>query len=121
MSELRTVCPHGIYSEFVWGRVTIGGEEIVSGGSFWHDEDTRCPADREFDALSDADLLDKYRTATKVRTSVWEANTLAKELQQQGGDPELIRQTAVLLAAVNSRLNVLMQLMNKRGLKNRID
>lgn len=41
-NEVR--CPHGIVCDFVYTYTYVQGEQLVTGGNYWHDEETRCDA-----------------------------------------------------------------------------
>lgn len=42
MSNNEVRCPHGIVCDYVYTYTTIRGEQYVTGGAYWHDENTRC-------------------------------------------------------------------------------
>lgn len=44
MDTQRIKCPHGIVCDYVYTYTTIAGEQYVTGGAYWHDEETRCGA-----------------------------------------------------------------------------
>jgi hypothetical protein len=43
MADNRVRCPHGIECDYVYRTQYFHGHgDIVVGGDYWHDEDTRC-------------------------------------------------------------------------------
>lgn len=43
--QMQVKCPHGIVCDYVLTYTVIEGEQYVTGGHYWHDEDTRCKAE----------------------------------------------------------------------------
>jgi hypothetical protein len=41
-SSAGAICPHGIVCDYVNEKTVIAGEEYVTGGRYWHNEDEPC-------------------------------------------------------------------------------